>query len=167
VRAFYAPAARQGRIAAADDFRVARDLGEWKSRLRAAWGGVALKLVGSVPAEIGFGERATLEVDVTLNGLAPADVRVECVVRRLLGSDLVVPVHGYAENRRPEHGTFYLDGRANLLEPFVPGAVDGGVCRYRLEMQPPWAGTLEYEIRAVPQHPNLSHPYELGLLRRL
>jgi hypothetical protein len=80
----------------------------------------------------------------------------------------VVPVQGYAENRRPEHGTFYLDGQANLLEPFVPGPVDGaGVCRYRLEMQPPWAGTLEYEIRAVPQHANLSHPYELGLLHNL
>jgi starch phosphorylase len=168
VQAFYAPAARKGRIAAADDFRVARDLGAWKSRVRAAWPGVALTLVGRAPVEIAFGERAVLEVDVTLNGLSPADVRVECVVRRMLGSDLVVPVQGYAENRRPEHGTFYLDGQANLLEPFVPGPVDSaGVCRYRLEMQPPWAGTLEYEIRAVPQHANLSHPYELGLLRNL
>jgi starch phosphorylase len=168
VQQFYAPAARQGRIAAADDFRVARDLGAWKSRVRAAWPGVALALVGRAPAEIGFGQRAALEVDVTLNGLLPADVRVECVVRRMLGSELVVPVQGYAENRRPQHGAFYLEGRANLLEPFVPGAVDGaGVCRYRLEMQPPWAGKLEYEIRAVPQHTNLSHPYELGLLRNL
>ncbi len=105
---------------------------------------------------------------MTLNGLLPEDVRVECVVRRMLGSELVVPVHGYTETGRPEHGVFYLDSRANLLEPFVPGAVDtAGVCRYRLEMQPPWAGTLEYEIRAVPQHPHLSHPYELGLLRKL
>ncbi len=168
VRAFYAPAARQGRITAADDFRVARDLGAWKSRVRAAWPGVALTLVGQAPAEIGFGQRAALEVDVTLNGLVPADVRVECVVRRMLGSELVVPVQGYAESGRPEHGAFYREGQPNLLEPFVPGVVDdAGVCRYRLEMQPPWAGTLEYEIRAVPQHPHLSHPYELGLLRHL
>jgi starch phosphorylase len=168
LQAFYVPAARKGRIAAADDFRVARDLGAWKSRVRAAWPGIALKLVGDAPAEIGFGQRAVLEVDVTLNGLAPSDVRVECIVHRVLGSELVVPVQGYAENRRPEQGVHYHDGRANLRESFVPGATDGaGVCRYRLELQPPWAGMMEYEIRAVPQHPNLSHPYELGLLRKL
>jgi starch phosphorylase len=168
LHAFYVPAAAHGRAAAADGFRVARELGEWKTRVRTAWPGVALKLVGSAPTEIGFGRRAVIEVDATLNGLRPQDVRVECIVRRMLGSELVVPVQGYAENRRPEHGVFYRDGRANLLEPFTPGEVgEGGVCRYRLEMQPPWAGTLEYEIRAVPQHPNLSHPYELGLLRNL
>ena len=54
-----------------------------------------------------------------------------------------MPVQGYAENRRPKHGVGYLEGRAVLLEPFTPGAVDGaGDCRYRLELQPPWAGTL-------------------------
>jgi hypothetical protein len=89
-------------------------------------------------------------------------------VRRVLGSELVVPVQGYAENRRPKHGLSYLEGRAVLLAPFTPGDVDqSGTCRYRLELQPPWAGTLEYEVRAVPDHPHLSHPYELGLMRRL
>jgi hypothetical protein len=77
-------------------------------------------------------------------------------------------VQGYAENRRPKHGVNYLEGRAVLVERFVPGAVDAaGVCRYRLELQPPWAGRLEYEVRAVPEHPHLSHPYELGMMRRL
>ena len=111
VRAFYAPAARQGRIAVADDFRVARDFGAWKSRVHVAWPGVALKLVGSVPTEIAFGRHAALEVDVTLNGLLPDDVRVECVVRRILGSELVVPVQGYSDTGRPEHGAFYVDGQ--------------------------------------------------------
>jgi len=55
-----------------------------------------------------------------------------------------------------------------LLAPFAPADVDGaGNCRYRLELEPPWAGTLEYEVRAVPHHPHLAHPYELGLMRRL
>ena len=93
--------------------------------------------------EISFAERVTLEVDVALNGLAPRDVRVECQVRRVLGSELDVPVQGYAENRRPKHGVGYLEGEPCSLEPFTPGAVDeAGICRYRLELQPPWAGTL-------------------------
>jgi hypothetical protein len=86
----------------------------------------------------------------------------------VLGSDLVAPVQGYAENRRPKHGLLYLEGRPVLLASFTPGAVDeAGDCRYRLELEPPWAGTLQYEVRAVPDHPYLSHAYELGLMRRL
>jgi starch phosphorylase len=165
---FYAPAARHGRALAADDFKVSRELGAWKEKVRAAWPGVALKLLGNAKTEISFAEHVTLEVEVALNGLAPRDVRVECQVRRVLGSELVVPVQGYAENRRPEHGVSYLEGRAVLQAPFTPGDVDAaGNCRYRLELQPPWAGTLEYEVRGVPHHPHLSHPYELGLMRRL
>ena len=165
---FYAPAARHGRALAADEFKVARELGSWKEKVRGSWPGVSLKLVSSPRTEISFAERVTLEVEVALNGLAPRDVRVECQVRRVLGSELVVPVQGYAENRRAEHGLAYREGRAWLLAPFTPSDVDAsGNCRYRLELQPPWAGTLEYEVRAVPHHPHLSHPYELGLMRGL
>jgi starch phosphorylase len=168
LRDFYAPAARQGRVMAAEGFHAARELGAWKEKVRAAWPGVAMKLLGNPATEVAFADRVTLEVDVTLNGLAPRDVRVECQARRVLGSDLDVPVRGYAENRRPSNSVSYLEGRAVLVELFKPGAVDeGGSCRYRLEFQPPWAGTLEYEVRAVPDHPHLSHPYELGLMRRL
>ena len=165
---YYVPAARHGRTLAADDFSAARELARWKEKVRAAWPGVSLKLLASPATEISYTGRVTLDVEVALNGLAPRDVRVECQARRVLGSELVVPVQGYAENRRPKHGARYLEGRAALLVPFTPSDVDqNGVCRYRLELQPPWAGTLQYEVRAAPDHPHLSHPYELGLMRRL
>jgi starch phosphorylase len=165
---FYAPAARQGRVLEAEGFQAARELGAWKEKVRAAWPGVALKLLNAPATEISFAERVMLEVDVTLNGLLPRDVCVECQARPVLGSELAVPVHGYAENRRPANGVCYLEGRPVFSKRFEAGSVDGaGVCRYRLEFQPPWAGTLEYEVRAVPDHPHLSHPYELGLMRRL
>ena len=166
---FYAPAATQGRTVAADGFRIARDLAEWKGRVHAAWPGVELKSVRSAARDVQFGETVSVEVDVVLNGLAPSDVRVECIVHRRLGSELAVPVPGYAENRRPQHGMTYIDGEGVLLELFEPVPAEGGerACRYRLELQPPWAGTLAYEIRAVPQHPNLAHPYDLGLMRKL
>jgi starch phosphorylase len=168
LRDFYAPAARQGRVMAREDFQAARELGQWKEQVRAAWPGVTLKLVSNPASEVSYAERVTIEVEVTLNGLAARDVRVECQVHRVLGSEVTVPVQGYAENRRPTHGVGYQEGRAVWLESFTPGDVDGaGVCRYLLEFQPPWAGTLEYEVRAVPDHPHLSHAYELGLMRRL
>lgn len=168
VSGFYAPAAAHGRALADEAYRGARDLGEWKAKIRSAWSGVAISLAAMPPAEVPVKEPVVIEVDVTLNGLAPSDVRVECIARRALGSDLVVPVQGYAETRRWQPGVSYLEGRIVLIDVFAPGAVAAdGRCRYRLELQPPWAGTLHYEIRAVPQHPNLSHPYELGLMRKL
>jgi glycogen phosphorylase len=164
---YYVPAANQGRKAAADDFRVARELAAWKAKVRAAWPGVELKPVRSAAAEVQFGQALTIEVDIVLNGLAPSDVRVECIVHRALGSELAVRIPGYAENRRPQRGITYLGDEAVLLELFEPGDASGPACRYRLELQPPWAGTLVYEIRALPQHPSLAHPYELGLMRKL
>jgi starch phosphorylase len=165
---FYVPAAKQGRTVVAEGFRIALDLAAWKAKVRAAWAGVELKSVRSATPEVLFGESVSIEVDVVLNGLAPSDVRVECIVHRALGSELAVPVPGYAENRRPQRGMTYIDGEGVLLEVFEPAPVEGApACRYRLALQPPWAGTLVYEIRALPQHPNLTHPYELGLMRKL
>jgi starch phosphorylase len=168
VHSFYGPAARQGRTLAADEFKIARELAEWKAKIRAAWPGVELRQADGAPTVAQFRETVSLEVDVALNGLAPSDVRVECVVHRALASELEVPVPGYADNRRPRPGVNFVDGEGVLVERFGPVAPsDGPVCRYRLAFRPPWAGSLLYEIRALPQHPHLTHPYELGLMRRL
>ncbi|HEU4617410.1 MAG TPA: alpha-glucan family phosphorylase [Gammaproteobacteria bacterium] len=167
-RLFYGPAARQGREVRAADYRVARDLAEWKARVRAAWPGVHFASADAGPRIAGFGENVRIDVDVVLNGLRPADVRVECVLHRRLCSELTVPVEGYADNRRPQNGLLYIGDETAAFWKFEPQAeLGGGKVRYRLEFQPPWAGGMQYEIRAVPQHPALSHPYELGLMRWL
>ena len=166
-RLFYGPAAAHGRRIRENDFRGARELAEWKTRVRGRWPGVQLQPVETVPGVVGFGDPVRVEVDVTLNGLDPGDVRVECVLRRRLCSEVTVPVQGYADNRRPTGWLTYIgDETAGIwqLEPQEPR--DGG-CRYRLEFQPPWAGALALEVRAVPSHPSLSHPYELGLMKWL
>jgi starch phosphorylase len=165
---FYAPAAKQGRAVAADDFRAARELAAWKTKVRARWPGVKLHVTRTAAADVLFRDKVTLEVEVALNGLAPQDVRVECVLHRALGSELAVPVQGYAENRRVHLGVGYVEGETVLLQKFEPLAPQGeDTCSYRLEFQPPWAGSLLYEIRAVPQHPHLTQAYELGLMRKL
>ncbi len=165
---FYGPASKQGRAVAAAEFRVARELAEWKAKVRAAWGGVELKAVGGAPIETTVNQQVRIEVDVVLNGLDPTDVRVECLVHRALGSEIALPVRGYAENRRMQEGVSYVEDELVLLKGFVPESPAGvAPCRYVLEFEPPWAGALQYEIRAVPQHPHLAHPYELGLMRIL
>jgi starch phosphorylase len=168
-RLFYGPAAREGRVVRAEDSRVASDLAAWKARVRARWPAVGFAAADAGPRVVGFGENVRIDVDVALNGLAPSDVRVECVLHRALCSELIVPIEGYADNRRPQNGLLYIGDETAALWTFEPQPErgEGGQCRYRLDFKPPWAGGMRYEIRMVPQHPALSHPYELGLMRWL
>jgi hypothetical protein len=109
-----------------------------------------------------------LAVDLELNGLDPADVRVECVVRRALCSDVTVPVRQFAARDTGEYGVRHVDGEPVFVQPFTAGTPDaGGRCRYRLQLQSPWCGAQHYRIRALPRHPDLAHPAELGLMRWL
>jgi starch phosphorylase len=50
--------------------------------------------------------------------------------------------------------------------PLVPeGSVqaDGSV-RYAVDLAPDMCGKLDYRLRAYPNHPLLTHPFELGLM---
>jgi len=143
VSKFYLPASRQGRKYAADGFAAAKTLAAWKARLRAAWPGVSARRLDSAPARIEFGGSLPVEVAVKLNGLAPADVRVELLLSRALRGTPTV-----------EH--------SHELAP--AGAPDGhGEQRYAVELKPGLSGKLDYRIRLYPRHELLTHPFELGL----
>ncbi len=168
LRHFYAPAGKRGRAMARDDHAAAKTLAAWKSRVRAAWSGLSLRLIECPPAMIECEGQLGMEVSVVLNGLAPEDVCVECVMQRGLGSEVTVPIGGHAENGRPVEGLMYLDGETHHIAPLAPvGAPENGEQRYRLAAELPWCGRMSLEIRARPTHPALAHPHELGLSRRL
>jgi starch phosphorylase len=166
---FYGPAARQAREIGANSHAAARELADWKARVRAAWSGVSLRLTEGAPAGVDFDTSVPIEVSVQLNGLTPQDVRVECVVHREVCSQVTVPVKQYAQHGRAQDGMRYVGNDAVFVAPFAPlgetGA--GGECRYRLALNAPWCGALRFEVRALPQHRCLTHPYETGLMRWL
>ncbi len=164
---FYKPAARRGRLLAEDGYAIARSLAQWKQQVRVAWPGVSLALVQTAGERIGYNDSVVLEVDVVLNGLQASDVRLECVVSRELCSDLTVPVRQFAERGMAETGLRPLGDSQVFVQVFEPtgAATADGKQRYRMELQPPWCGALHYQVRAVPWHANLAHPFELGLMR--
>ncbi len=164
---YYGPAARRGRQLAADGHAVARSLAAWKHTVRTAWPGVALRLTSSVGNRIDFNGSVTLEVDVTLNGLSTSDIRLECIVSRELCSDITVPVRQFADRGIAEPGLRQVGTEHVFVQLFaaVGPAEASGVHRYRVELRPPWCGALHFKVRAVPWHTQLSHPYELGLMR--
>jgi glycogen phosphorylase len=160
-RGLYRPAVAQYRRLAADGFTGARTLGDWKQRVRAAWPRVSLKLLSDSTRDLPRGERLRLSVAVALNGLAPADVRVEFVARRLLPQ---------AERTPPALCSYGLPARDGIWRATLEAADDAdpaGETVFALDAEPPECGQFATEIRVYPWHELLTHPYELGLMKWL
>jgi glycogen phosphorylase len=160
-RGLYLPAAGQYRRLAADGFTGARTLADWKQRVRAAWTRVSLKLISDTTRDVPRGERLRLRVAAGLNGLSPADVRIEFVARRLLPeADLSPPpLCSYAAPQQA--GVWHAAFKATD-EPDADGAVI-----FALDVEPPECGQFHTEVRIYPCHELLSHPCELGLMKWL
>ena len=70
-RGLYQPAAQQYRKLAADGFAGARQLADWKQRVRQAWPKVSLRLVEDAAPDVPRGQALRLKVAAGLNGLQP------------------------------------------------------------------------------------------------
>jgi starch phosphorylase len=159
-RGLYQPAIGQYRRLAAEEFTGARTLAEWKQRVRAAWPKVSLKLLHDATRDLPRGERLRLSVAVALNGLGPADVRVEFLGRRLLPQ----------ADRTPPPLSSFDQPAANGLWRSTLSAADGGEggdTVFALDVEPEECGQFATEVRIYPWHELLTHPYELGLMKWL
>jgi starch phosphorylase len=157
----YLPAATQYRRLSADAFTGARTLAEWKQRVRQAWPKVSLKLLSDAAPDLPRGERLRLRVAAALNGLSPADVRVEFEARRLLPLAHLSPPALSSYGQPPSDGLW----RATFM---VTDELDAdGAVIFALDVEPPECGQFRTEVRIYPRHELLSHPYELGLMKWL
>ncbi len=140
---FYAPAANQWRKYAGEDFAGARLVAAWKSRIRMAWPGIALRRLDNPASRVRYGETLRYEVAVQLNGLSPEDITVELVFAR-------------PGERRPAKTKRYALRHDRALE--------NGEHLFIRELTPDQCGKLEYRIRVFPFHPLLTHPFEMGMM---
>ena len=168
VSGLYRPAATHGRRLAADGYRGAETLARWRERALAAWPKVGLRLASERPERVGFGDRVRMAVAVNLGGLEPADARVELLLTRELpdGPFDRVPLSSFGATAE---GAAIRAGHEVAIELFRPTGerTTDGAHLFAIECTPPWCGRLSAEVRAVPHHELLSHPYELGLMRWL
>lgn len=141
---FYGPASRQARRFEHDDYAAARELADWKARVRGCWSRVRLGCVGSLPRRIAFGERIQVEIAVWLDDLRPQDVKVEMLLGRPCG----------AQPSRPPC-SFALHAVRRL---------EGGEHVYSLDVEPELCGKVELRFRMYPHHPLLAHPFEMGMM---
>jgi starch phosphorylase len=158
-RNMYLPAA--SRQAAMSSAAAARAFADWKHRVVKAWSGVTLRKLSMAPREMARASRLQQRVAVATNGLRPDDLAVEFVAQRLLprGNQESPPLASTPDFVRE-------DVWREVLRP--TGEVDSdGSLVYQLDALPPFAGQYSTELRVRPNHGLLSHPLELGLLKRL
>ncbi len=168
VRGMYRPAAAQGRRLAADGCRAATLLADWHARATRAWPGVELRLASDRPERIAFGGLLRMRVAAQLNGLEPADVRIELLLtRELPDGPHEQPL--LSSFKQGDERVLVRNGSMVAIEAFAATgerAADGAHL-FAIECEAPWCGRIGAQVRAVPYHELLSHPYELGLMRWL
>ncbi|MFI7387153.1 alpha-glucan family phosphorylase [Streptomyces sp. NPDC049813] len=142
VEKLYAPAARAGRAQTPD---AARDLAQWKARVRRAWPRVAVDHVEASTTSAELGATLALHVRVALGDLAPDDVEVQAVAGRV-----------DAEDRIGEASTV-------ALKP-VGGPDEEGRWSYEGPLALDRTGPYGYTVRILPTHRLLASPAEAGLV---
>ncbi|MGC5002435.1 alpha-glucan family phosphorylase [Streptomyces sp. DT203] len=147
VERLYAPAALAHRSL---DAATARELADWKARVRAAWPRVAVDHVEAVaPSTAGssaeLGSTLALRVRIALGALEPDDVEVQAVAGRVDSADAISDAQVFP--LKPTGGQD-LEGRWLYEGPL---ALDR-------------TGAYGYTVRVLPAHPLLATSAELGLV---
>jgi starch phosphorylase len=139
---FYAPASRQNKKLCADDYKGAKELAAWKTRINRAWPEVTLARTDKSSSEIMSGDSLTIEIAVNLGELTTDDVVLECII----GTETA-------------HETFQ-EREQVMLSP--KGSGKDGQTLFGIDLMPPLSGLQFYKLRLYPSHPLLSHPFETG-----
>jgi starch phosphorylase len=144
VNALYAPAARSAATLVADDYACARTLARWRTRLLAAWPGVAVLNVDSqLSGDPQLGGLLTLRTEVALNGLAPDDVDVEAVYGGVDGDNRLVDIEAVS---------------------LKPVELASGTIRFEGDVPLERTGSFGYTVRVLPRNELLASPAEMGVV---
>jgi starch phosphorylase len=135
----YEPAAASARARAGDNGAIAIDLAAWRQRVQSSWPSVAITSLDVDTSAADTGASRAVTVTVSMDGLAPEDVRVD-VLHGTVGPD----------------GEFRPQPATVTLSPAGRGTYGG-----ELVLTAP--GSYGVTARVIPVHPALASPYELGL----
>ncbi len=162
VQSRYRPAGHYGGLLSGNNYRAARELAAWKSRLETAWPGVAVTHVesGGVSSVPQVGDELHLRAHIQLNGLAVDDVTVEVVYGKSLSGDELGDVD--TQSLEPA-SVLELAGLSNLTEAHG-SSNSGGPTLFTGTVELDRAGGFGYTVRVVPRNELLISPAEMGLV---
>jgi starch phosphorylase len=142
VSQMYEPAAERGDAMAADSWKRARVLADWKATVRDKWADVRIADIEADTAVVEVGDERQVSATVALGALSPDDVAVELIHG---------PVGANDELTDTETLTLQLVG---------PG--DGDVYRFTGSFRSRTTGRHGFALRVVPAHTDLDSAAEMG-----
>jgi starch phosphorylase len=140
VESGYVPAARMVEAATGDDYRGARSLSQYRTKLDIAWGRVQIfdsELIIAAQDSMVVGTEVLVRARIDLAGLDPSEVDVQVVVGKVDDGDEL---------------------REVVTVPMEPT----GIGEFSAKLRLPHAGSLGYTVRVLPRHYLLASPAELS-----
>ncbi|HZD54900.1 MAG TPA: alpha-glucan family phosphorylase [Candidatus Aquicultoraceae bacterium] len=134
----YLPAHRAGRRLSEEDFRSAKDLAAWRSRVTAAWSRISVRVDGTQAAgDLLVGSSAVVTVRSDLGELSENDIAVEIYYGMLDPA-------GHVRNGETVRAEFQSrEGKEHV---------------FRAEIQCRASGRFGFAARIIPRHPALVNP---------
>ena len=123
----------------------AKELSQWKVRVKKAWKGVHIHCVSEKPSLVKQGESFTIDVSAKLNGLSASDVIVEAVMSE-------------------EEGKKEMFSKFQTYRFTANDTSSNDEQIFRLELKPDVSGLQFMKIRMYPYHEYLCHPFETGCM---
>jgi starch phosphorylase len=140
----YVPGMAARRALEKDNWKGARELAEWRARVREAWPKVRVNGIESqADGELKVGREFRVRANVDLGSLRPEDVAVEIASGPL---DAEGKLQDAVSARMAPEGQ---NGAAHKFMAMVP-------CRA--------SGRHGFAVRVLPNHPALIHPFDEGLI---
>jgi len=134
-----------------NDYKYAKQLSAWKSRIRSKWNGVSIWLPENVPQfeehKITQGRPVHLSVLVAPGELDKADLRVEV----------------YYGDPGP-NGTVI---NANTAQMSIAGTAENGNLTYSADLELPGSGEFSYTYRVFPYSSDLINKMDMGMIKWL
>ncbi len=146
---YYMPLSSRGARLKADDFRIAKEIADWKRRMKRDWKNVeALSFVrfDSSHHSVFLGENIHSEVTLGIGDISPDEIGVEIIVAT---ADL--------------HGNIRIEVKYEM----EPVEYKDGIAKYAVEIVPDRSGQFSIAGRFYAKHPELPHRQDFDLVRWL
>jgi starch phosphorylase len=144
---YYVPAIQQDGRMEQNHYQQARELAVWENKVRRAWPGLGLYVAGRRDGHFELGAELDIRAWVRDDSLHPEDIHVDLVYGQAdsAADSQVIPQHTLpmTYTKREQDGAYRYDIHLELAE----------------------SGTLAYGVRVLPEHPDLTNVYNLGLVR--
>jgi len=136
---FYKPQAERSSRLIASDYKLAKEIAQWKYDVSAVWDQIEVKevqITDGITNVLQIGEEYPALVTIDLKALKPEDIGVEMVIT--------------------ENGNVSAPKLVECLQ-FEIESINGSLIKYKLNLHLMNAGAFGYAIRVYPKHKELPH----------